>query len=100
VKSDLAEKVQAPYAYEDLVQHDHILWAQTIEVQCKARVAMALLRQSMPSQNLMGCSSEGAQGGTKHISTMEVNGTGYHQPDTLISDHPSVTVFFVAREGQ
>jgi hypothetical protein len=27
-----AEKVQAPYVYKDLVQHDPILQAQTIEV--------------------------------------------------------------------
>jgi hypothetical protein len=54
---------------------------------------MALLCQPTPSQILVGCRLEGAQGGTKHVSTMEVDGTNYHQPDVLISDHPSVTAF-------
>jgi hypothetical protein len=54
---------------------------------------MALLCQPTPSKLLVGCFSEGAQGGTKHVSTMEVNGTNYRQPDALISDHPSVTAF-------
>jgi hypothetical protein len=45
VASDPAEEDQAPYAHKDLVQHDPILWAQTIEARCKARVAIAL-RQS------------------------------------------------------
>jgi hypothetical protein len=36
VESDPAEEVQAPYSHKDLVQNDHILWAQTIEAQCKA----------------------------------------------------------------
>ncbi len=31
--------------------------------------------------------------GTKHVSTMEVDGINYCQPDALISDHPSVTAF-------
>jgi hypothetical protein len=31
--------------------------------------------------------------GNKYVSTMEVNGTNYHQPDVLISDHPSVIAF-------
>jgi hypothetical protein len=94
VESDPAEEVQAPYAYKDLVQHDPVLQAQTIEVQRKACVAMVLLRQPTPSQTLVGCRLEGAQGGTKHVSTMEVNGTNYRQPDALILDHPSVTAFF------
>jgi hypothetical protein len=54
---------------------------------------MAFLHQPTPSQILMGCCLEGAQGGTEHISTMEVDGTNYCQPDVLISDHPSVTAF-------
>jgi hypothetical protein len=54
---------------------------------------MALLCQPMPSQSSVGCCLEGAQGGTKHVSTMEVNGTNYHQPDAFISDHPLVTAF-------
>jgi hypothetical protein len=54
---------------------------------------MALLRQPKPSQTLVGCHSEGAQAGTKHVLTMEVEGTNYHQPDALISDHPLVTAF-------
>jgi hypothetical protein len=41
----------------------------------------------------MVCHSEGAQGGTEHVSTMEVNGTNFRQPDVFISDHPLVTVF-------
>jgi hypothetical protein len=93
VESDPAEEVQALHAHKDLVQHDPILRAQTIEVQRKARVAMVLLRQPTPSQTLVDCHSEGAQGGTEHVLTMEVNGTNYHQPDALISDHPSVTAF-------
>jgi hypothetical protein len=93
VESDLAEEVLVPYANKNLVQHDPILWAQTIEVQHKARVAMALLRQPTPSQTLVGCCLESAQGGTKHVSNMEVDGTDYRQPDALISDHPSVTAF-------
>jgi hypothetical protein len=54
---------------------------------------MALLHQPTPSQTSVGCCSEGAQGGTKHVSPMEVNGTNYRQPDALISDHPLVTAF-------
>jgi hypothetical protein len=54
---------------------------------------MALLRQPTPSQTSVGCHSEGAQGGTKHVSTMEVNGTTFRQPDAFISDHPLVTIF-------
>jgi hypothetical protein len=93
VESDPAEEVQAPYAHKDLVQHEPILQAQTIEVQHKAHVAMALLCQLKPSQTLASCCSEGAQGGTKHILTLEVDGTNYRQPDVLIFDHPSVTAF-------
>jgi hypothetical protein len=93
VESDPAEEVQALYAHKDLVQHNPILRAQTMEAQRKARAAMALLRQPTPSHTPLGCCSEGAQGGTKHVSTMEVNGTNYRQPDALISDHPSVKAF-------
>jgi hypothetical protein len=93
VESDLAAEVKALHAHKDLVQYDPILWAQTIKVQRKACVAMVLLCQPMPSQTLVGCCLEGAQGGTKHISTMKVNGTNYCQPDALISDHPLVTAF-------
>jgi hypothetical protein len=93
VESDPAEEVQALHAHEDLVQHDPILQAQTIEAQCKAHVAMALLCQPTLSQTLMDCCLEGAQGGTERVSTMEVDGTNYRQPDALISDHPAVTVF-------
>jgi hypothetical protein len=93
VESDLAEEVQASYAHKDLVQHDPILWAQMIEAQCKTHVAMVLLRQPTPFQTHVGCRLEGAQGGTKHVSTMEVDGTNSHQPDVLISDHPLVTAF-------
>ena len=91
--SDPAEEDQAPYAHKDLVQHDPILRAQTIEVRRMAHVAIALLRQPTPSHTPVGCCLEGAQGGTEHVSTMEVNGTDYRQPDALISDHPSVTAF-------
>ncbi len=93
MESDLAEEVQAPYAHKDLVQHDPILRAQTIEARRKARVAMALLHQPTPSQTFVGCRLEGAQGGTEHVLTMEVDGTHYRQPDALISDYPSVTAF-------
>ncbi len=92
MESDLAEEVQALHAHKDLVQHDPILRAQTIEAQCKARVAMALC-QPTPSQTLVGCCLEGAQGGTECVLTMEVDGIDYPQPDALISDHLSVTVF-------
>jgi hypothetical protein len=47
----------------------------------------------MPSQTFVGCRLEGEQGGTEHVSTMEVNGTDYHQLDALISDHPLATAF-------
>jgi hypothetical protein len=93
VVSDLAEEDQAPYIHEDPVQHDPILQAQTIEARCKTRVAMALLRQPMPSQTSMGCCLEGAQRGTKHVSTMEVDGTNYRQPDAFISDYLLVSAF-------
>ncbi len=93
VESDLAEEVQALHAHKDLVQHDPILWAQTIEGRRKARVAMALLCQPTSSQTSVDCCLEGAQGRTKCVSTMEVDDTNYRQPDTLISDHPAVTVF-------
>ncbi len=99
VESDRAEKVQAPFAYKDLVQHDPILQAQRIEVQRKACVAMAILPQPMPYQTLVGCCLEGAQGGTKHISTMEVNGIDYRQPDALISDHPPSVKAFLCGQG-
>ncbi len=91
--SDLAVEDQAPYAHKDLVHHNPILWAQMIEARHKARFAMVLLCQLMPTQTSMGCCLEGAQGGTKHVSTMEVDGTNYQQPDAFISDHPLVTVF-------
>jgi hypothetical protein len=54
---------------------------------------MAILCQPLPSQTSVGCHLEGAQGGTKHVSTMEVNGTDYRQPDALMPDHPLVTAF-------
>ncbi len=92
VVSDPAEEDQALYAHKDLVQHNPILRAQTIEVQCKARVAMALLRQQTPSQTSVGCRLEAAQGGP-NMYHMEINGTDYHQPDKLISDHLLVTGF-------
>jgi hypothetical protein len=71
VESDPAEEVQALHAHKDLVQNDSILRAQTIEVQRKACVAMALLHQPMPSQTLVGCCLVGAQGGREHVTTME-----------------------------
>ncbi len=93
MESDPAEEVQAPYAHKAFVQHDPILQAQPIETRCKAHVAMVLLCQPTPSQTLVGCRLEGAQGGTKHVLTMEVDRTDYRQPDVLISDHPMVTAF-------
>ncbi len=92
MESDLAEEVQAPHAQKDLVQHNPTLQAQTIKVRHKACVAMALLHQPTPSQTLMDCCLEGAQAGTKCISTIDTN---YHQPDSLRSDHPAVTVFLL-----
>jgi hypothetical protein len=47
----------------------------------------------MPHQTLVDCCLEGAQGGTERVLTMEVDGTGYPQPDALISDHPAFTDF-------
>jgi hypothetical protein len=100
VVSDPAKEVQALQAHEDVVQHDPILQAQMTEAQRKACVAMELLHQPTPSQTLVDHCLEGAQGGTKCMSTMEVNGTNYRRPDALISDHPAVTVFLKAKEGQ
>jgi hypothetical protein len=100
VESDPAEEVQALYAHKDLVQYDPILRAQTIEVQRKACVAMALLRQPTPSHTPVGCCLEGAQGGTEHVLTMEVNGTNYHQPGALISHYLQSQLFSMAREGR
>jgi hypothetical protein len=77
VKSDPAEEVQAPYAHEDLVQHNPILRAQMIEARRKAHVAMALLCQPTPSPTLVGCHLKGAQGGANQVSTIEVDGTDY-----------------------
>jgi hypothetical protein len=54
---------------------------------------MALLCEPTPSHTLVGCRSEGAQAGTEHVSTMEVNRTNFCQPDALISNHSSVTAF-------
>ncbi len=96
--SDLSEEDQALYAHKDQVQHNPVLRAQTIEVQGKAHVAMALLRQPTPPQTFLGCCSEGAQGGTENVSTMRVDGTNYHQPDALMSDHPLVTAFLRGQE--
>jgi hypothetical protein len=97
VESDPAEEDQAPYVHKDFVQHNPILWANMIEARVKARVAMALLCQLTPSQMLVGCCLEGAQGGTEHESTMEVDRTNYRQPDDLISDHPLVTAILCGR---
>jgi hypothetical protein len=63
VESDPAEEDQAPYAHKDFVQHNPIIWAHMIEARGKARVAVALLCQPMPSQTSMGYCSKGAQGG-------------------------------------
>ncbi len=93
VVSDPAEEDQAPYVHKDPVQHNPILWAQTIEARCKAQVTMVLLHQPTPSQTSIGCCLEGAQGGIKDVSTMEVNKTNYRQPDAFISGHPLVTAF-------
>jgi hypothetical protein len=54
---------------------------------------MELLRQPTPHQTLVDCCSEGAQGGTKCVSTMAVDGTNYRQLDALILEHPTVTDF-------
>jgi hypothetical protein len=54
---------------------------------------MELLRQPTTHQTLADLCSEGAQGGTECMSTMEVDKTDYHQPDALISDHPAVANF-------
>jgi hypothetical protein len=62
--TDPAEEDQAPYTHKDLVQHDPILWAQTIEARCKARVAMALLCQPANAfSNLRGLLLGGCTGG-------------------------------------
>ncbi len=93
VASDPAQEVEALQPHKDVVLHDPILHAQTIEVQRKARIAMELLRQPMPHQTLMDLCLEGVQGGTECMLTMEVNKTNYRQLDALISDHPAVTNF-------
>ncbi len=98
VESDPAEKVQA--LHEDSVQHDPILGAQTIEVQRRAHIAMALVHQPTPSQNLMDCCSEGAQGGTECVLTMEVDEFNYrHMDDSYLTILQS-KFFFKAKEGQ
>ncbi len=89
--SDPAQEVEALQPYDDLVQHDPILRAQTIAAQCKARVAMELLHQPTPHQTLVDLRLEGAQGGTERVMTMEAKKTNYPQLDALISDHPAVT---------
>ncbi len=91
--SDPAKEVEALQPHKDVVLHDPILWAQTIEMQRKARVAMEILHQPMPHQTLVDLCSEGSQGGTERVLTMEANKTDYHQPDAFVSDHPAVANF-------
>jgi hypothetical protein len=67
VASDSAQEVEAFQPHKDVVQHDPILWAQMIEAQRKACVAMELLHQQMPHQTLWDLCSEGAQGGTERM---------------------------------
>jgi hypothetical protein len=100
MESDPAEEVQAPYAHKDLVQHHPILRAQTIEAQYKACVAMALHHQPTPSQTLVGCCLEGAQGGPNTYQLWKLT-----EPITLNRMRSYLTIhqsqlFFVAREGQ
>jgi hypothetical protein len=89
-----AHKVEAPQpGHEDGTLYDPILQAQTIEAQCKARVAMELLRQPTPHQSSVDSCLEGAQEGTECMATMEVDNTDYRQLDALIPNHPAVTKF-------
>ncbi len=60
--SDPAQEVEALQPHEDVVLHDPILWAQTIEAQHKACVAMELPWQPTPHQTLVDFCSKGAQG--------------------------------------
>ncbi len=91
VAFDHDQEVEAHQSHKDIVLHNPILQAQTIEVQRKAHVAMELLHQPTPHQTLVDLCLKGARGGTKHVLTTDVNKTNYHQPDALISDHPAVT---------
>jgi hypothetical protein len=88
-----AQKVEAPQPHKKIALYDPILWAQTIEAQRKALVAMELLRQPTPHLTLVDPCSEGAQERTECVATMEVNKTNYRQPDALIPNHPAVKNF-------
>jgi hypothetical protein len=89
-----AQEVKTPHpGHKDVASYDPNLWAQTIEEQCKAHVAMELLPQPRPHQSSMDSCLEGAQEGTECVATMEVDDTNYQQPDALIPNHPAVTNF-------
>jgi hypothetical protein len=78
VAFDPAQIVEAPQPHKDVALYDPILRPQRIEAQCKARVAMELLRHPTPCQTLVDLCLEGAQEGSECASTIEVNGTNYH----------------------
>jgi hypothetical protein len=77
VAFDPDQEVEAPQPHKDVALHDPILWAQMIEVQCKARVAMEILCQPTHHQTPVDLCLEGAQKGTEHVWTMEVGKTNY-----------------------
>ncbi len=79
--------------HKDGTLYDPILQAQTIEMQCKAHVAMELLCQPTLHQSSVDSCLEGAQEMTECVMTMKVNDTDYRQPDALIPNHPAVTNF-------
>ncbi len=94
-----AQEVEAPQpGHKEGGLYDPILQAQIIEAQRKARVAMELLCQPMLHQSSVDSCSEGAQEGTKCVTTMEVDDTNYRQPDALLPDHPAVTNFLWSQE--
>ncbi len=78
VAFDPAQEVEAPQPHEDVALYDPILQAQTIEAQRKALVAIELPHQPTPNQTPVNLCSEGAQGGTECVLTMEVDETNYH----------------------
>jgi hypothetical protein len=73
-----SHEVKAPQpGHEDKALYDPIMQTQTIEAQCKARVAMELLRQPTLHQSSVDPCLGGAQEETKCVATMEVNNTDY-----------------------
>jgi hypothetical protein len=88
-----AQTAKAPKHNIEVALYDPILQAQTIEVQCKARVAIEFLHQPNLHCTLADPCLEGAQEGMECVENMEVDKTNDRQPDALIPDHPAVKKF-------